>query len=877
MNINPPVTGETYTPVLEESEKESAADSICKISSIVAYLNKVADDFYLSDKSNSDRKRQLTRTDRLRRYMMADHNGTIGENGDYDDLTGMGDEYFFDPKLNTYLATIMPELLQAQTKIVVRPKQSNEIKFRRVAEFLQKNYEDWLTKTNTINKRQRAIKWNLLPAGDTYRFLFLNEKRIARMVEKPVGKKKQVESKVKSGKWNCPECDASGLLSDLDMKDGDSTVICPQCHYQAVKVSPSLRVSFEETDETETVPMFDLDFEVPDANEITVIWTDDEIGNALAVIRTKNIARCLVEEAFPNQKIPKGNIDDSDKPEYFSDSDDNIPTNTETIRVQWIWLNPSVYRNARTTRPEQIRISEGKDINVPKDSTILKEIFRDGLHYIRAGEKTILQTYEQSISSVWTHTVNEISSRGYGTGEWELLELQYQKNEARTQRMQKLLNDSTEPIVERGGFIDSIPNQHGARIVVNDAPPEMPLNSIVTRLPSASFPAEATEMERQIDGDMQARLGAMATGSADMPDMNAVKGTAQGYRQYQNHTLERRRPLLQMMADNLDCRMFYQYWKAFRDYQSQAAAESYFDNYPKEVVEWFYEMDVERDFEVTVLPNSFMPKTTEQRQIEFVNRFQIASALYQGDETKMAEVAAEFEEVFGSNLADEQNEEQTEAQLRLDKVIEAAQRIEAGQKKFGQGVVDANGFVSMNLVNTALAQATKLTKTLQTPLDPFPDKPIDVLLDEHEEIIDVYQDYLRSSNGRQLSQFVRMVIKALIVVHSQAAPQKEIYIQGLFNQITSANNDFQLQEQAKAQQSQMQMQQLQAQQDMGLAAQQGALEQEQSENQMMNQIATKQAQNQADLAHQEAKGSQQIGLEVAKQAIKAEPVADYSE
>ncbi len=859
MNINPPTAGETYTI----EDKDEIQESACKISSIKIYLNKVADEFFEQDKT-PERKWQKGRTVRFREYMMAHHNVTVTDNLESQFLAD--DDYYYDPKLNTYLSTIMPELLQAQTRFVVKPKRNNEIKYRRVATFLQENYETWLANTNTINKRQREIKWNLLPSGDTYRFLFLNEKKLARMVEKPITKEKEV--KTKSGKWACPMCAASGLLSDLDMKETGETVICPQCKFEQVKVIGQITAKFEQVEEYDESPMYDLDFEIPDSNEITVIWTDDEIANAQAVIWTKKMPRCLVEASFPNQKIPKSETVESDKPEYLSKE---VESNNEMVRVQRIWLNPSVYRNIKTTKDETIRTSEEKSLKIPANATILKEVFREGLYYIRVGDKTILQTYEQGIADVWTHSVNEISDNGYGTGEWEMLELQYQKNEARTQRMSKLKNDSTEPIIERAGFIDSIPNQHGARITVTDAPPDMSLDSIVTRLPSAKFPAEATEMERQIDGDMQARLGAMSTGAADLPDMNAVKGTAQGYRQYQNHTLERRRPLLQMMADNLDKAMFYQYWKAFRDYQSLADAESYFDNWTEEVG-WFFEMDVRRDFDVFVVPNSFMPKTTEQRQVEYQNKLGVVLPIYQSDPEKYADkmeaLEAEARELFGGD-SDEQNEEQTEAQLRLDIIIETAQKIEKSQGKL-VGIRDANGFVSMQLVNTALAQATKTMKTLQTPADPFPDKPIDVLLDEHEEIIDVYQDYLRSSNGRQLSQFVRAVIKTLIVVHSQAAPQKEIYIQKLYNQVVSANNEFQMGEQAKAQETQMAMQQAQAQQDMGLQAEQADMERQNSEAEMMNQMAVKEQQNQMDLAHQESKGSQAIGLEVAKQAVKGE-------
>ncbi len=874
-NINPPVMGETYTPILENDDaRESAASEICKSSSITAYLNKIADDFYSRDRENEDRKRQKRRTKRLRRYMTADHNGTITEGGDWNDLTDTGDEYFADPKLNTYLATIKPELLQAKTRFLVKPKQSNEIKYRRVADFLRENFELWLANASSINKRQREIMWNLLPAGDSYRYLFLNEKKLARMIEKPVAVKKEVKATT-GGSWACPICAASGMLSDLDMKEESESVICPQCQFEQVKVNPRITQSFEDVTETEDVPMFDLDFEVPDANEMTVIWTSDEIDEALAVIWTKDMPRCLIQDAFPGKKIPKGNTDTdtNDTPDYLSGNDDDkMETNTEMVRVQRIWLNRSVYQSAKTTKDEQIAVGEGeeKTLKVPAGSTILKEVFKEGLYFIRAGEKTILQTYEQSIADVWTHSVNEIGHNGYGTGEWEMLELQFQKNEARTNRMQKLLLDSFEPTIERGGFIDSMPNQPGARIVVNDAPTDMSLDNIVSRVPAATFPAEATEMERQIDGDMQARLGAMSTGAADLPDMNAVKGTASGYRQYQNHTMERRRPLLQMMAENLDAKLFYQYWKAFRDYQSPAAAESYFDNYPKEVVEWFFEMDVRRDFEVTVVPNSFMPKTTEQKQMEFQNKYALLLPLYQADPEKAELLEKEINALYGGESQDEQNEEQTEAQLRLDRVIEAAEAIEKGRTNLGLGVTDANGFVSLQLVHTALAQATKLCKTLQTPADPFPDKPIDVLLDEHEQIIDVYQDYLRSATGRQLSQFTRTVIKALIVVHSQAAPQKEIYVQSLFNQIQSANNEFQMAEQLKAQEMQMAMQAQQAEQQNQIQGEQQAIEQEAAETEMMNKLATKDAENQMDREQAEVEGSQAIGLEVAKQAVKAE-------
>lgn len=865
--INPPVVKETYTPTFDNDvEKEKAQESLCKASSISKYLNTVADEFYLRDKSDEERQRQKRRTERLRRYMVADHNGTITEGLEYQDLTGVGDEYFFDPKLNTYLASIMPELLQAQTRFLVKPKQSNEIKYRRVAEFLQKEYETWLANTNTINKRQREIKWNLLPAGDTYRFLFLNEKKIARVIETPVTKIKDVKSKIGGG-WQCPNCGVKGSLSDLDVKNADSdTVICPQCEYGQVKIIPQVSVQIEEAERFESSPMFELDFEVPDANEITVIWTDDEIANALCVIWTKEMPRCLVQEAFPDKKIPKGNVTDEDKPDYLKE-DGEVETNTENIRVQRIWLSPSVYHNFSLDKPEEIDV-DGKTITV--SGSVIQETCPHGLYFVRAGEKTILLTYEQAIGDVWTHSVNEIGFRGYGVGEWELLELQFQKNEARTQRMQKLLKDSVENIVAREGFYDAIPNQHGAIVNVRDVPPDMPLNNIISRIPAANFPAESTELEKQVDGDMQARLGAMSTGTADLPDMNAVKTTATGYQMYQNHTMERRRPLLQMRAENLDRRQFYQYWRAFRDYQSPAAAESYFDNYPKEVVEWFYEMDVEKDFEVTVVPNSYMPKTKEQRQVEFQNWWAIANPLYMQDAEKLRKIERQMVELFDGIDFEEQSEEQTEAQLRLDTVIEAAQEIEDAQKKLGVGIRDANGFVSMDLVNVALAQATKLTKTLQTPSDPFPDKPIDVLLDEHEEFIDVYQDYLRSSNGRQLSQFVRAVIKTLIVVHSQAAPQKEIYVQSLFNQVVSADNEFQMAEQMKQQEAAMGLQQAQAEQQMMLQSQQNAIEQEQSENALMNQIAAKEAQHDSDLAFNEAKGNQQIGLEVAKQAIREE-------
>jgi len=174
----------------------------------------------------------------------------------------------------------------------------------------------------------------------------------------------------------------------------------------------------------------------------------------------------------------------------------------------------------------------------------------------------------------------------------------------------------------------------------------------------------------------------------------------------------------------------------------------------------------------------------------------------------------------------------------------------------------------MKLVNIALAQATKLCKTLQSPADPFPDKPIDVLLDEHEEIIDVYQDYLRSSSGRQLSQFVQMCIKVLITVHSQAAPKKEIYIQQLYNEIEAAQADFQMEQQAKVQEFQSEMQRKQFEEQMQMKQTADSIEQQKNEEAVLNELVVKEASHAQDKAHTDDKQEQQLDFEVAKEIVK---------
>jgi hypothetical protein len=480
------------------------------------FLNKIAD--FATAQANApqqwDRRRK---TVQLRKYVLGEYYGIYDQGRGWVNGKTEGDGVYYDPLTATFIEDLVASLVKTKPKKNCEARDIERVDKREAARVAEKLLEYDDDHSFTPKKQQREWKWNILTAGETYRLTYFNQNKQGCGVTKDVYEPQLIQGGEKAS--FCPLCSSTA---------SDETGKCASCGNPQMDEFEALGTTVTVKKGSEYMQVGDVDFDVPDALEMTVVGETDDISEALIVLRDRMIPRCVLEDALGIHDLPAtGTPENLNYKQIFND-DQNSFTGTggmkefELLHYQELWVAPAVYTSYKF--PVDTVSNSGQKVPA---GTRAKEIFPNGFYFSRT-KKKICNLHPQSAGECLSHTVNSIGEGFHGHGEWDLNELQDQATEATSMKMNSMLLDSTQPLLAREGYVDTenFENKFGLVVPVSQEADDRTLDDIMKRVPAANPPSEAWQVGEEVKAKMQHRFGAFSTQS-DAPDIKAM-GTATG-------------------------------------------------------------------------------------------------------------------------------------------------------------------------------------------------------------------------------------------------------------------------------------------------------------------------------------------------------------
>lgn len=829
--VPPPPDGSprgAYVPAQKSPDEELDAQSRKSRRDYVPlkeYLNNIAD--YASRTTNNEHNRaRRQKIAKMRKMYLGDQIiGWDSERNIWVNRKKPGDALYIDPVLATFISIIAAQIVKSRPVLKVTARAEEQVDKQEAAKYFEEMLKDARPALHDQHALQRETIFNLLLSGEAYRFTYFDESVEGKGHQKPKFDVKVIKETPLA--WKCPVCPAGGELAELATQQnlthttpegvpspiptepikGQDAVLsdphpeagnlpdpnaaqnaetyrCPECDHPRVNLFGGNQFTAAVEAGTEWNQIGDVNVDFADALEMTVLGAKDNISEALVVVRDRLLPRCVLEMMYPEADLPPTSVPEHlryqqilagmDTGDAKSASGDNSHTYTgseafELLHFQEIWMNPAVYHGYVSPRNEPLR----NGAMLEKGDRLARHVAR-GCYFARVG-KTIVELYEQNIKDCWTHAVNSVGEDFHGCGEWDLMPLQEQKNELRSLQFSSIMLDSVRPLLRRSNSgIGEIPNRPGAIIDVKNLESDKPMvGYALDRVPGAGSVPDAYVLEEKLAGAMQQRSGAFSA-TTDLPDAKLL-GTATGISVVAEHAVGRRAPSLALRSQ-MEVEQAYQIGELRRLYWTEAMYHNLDKRVGGDAGKWFRESDIRRDFVIEVVPESFMPQSDAQKRSDFNSFLEIVLPLANGDPSVMKRIRNRAEELYGRGFDLENYQiEKVEAQIRLERVRQIADFFE---NESGQAVYDALKMPLAQMVATVLKSAAEFLKLVDAPeINPqtglaednhFESLPLDTFLDRHAEYIEFYNDWLKSSAGRESTSFVRACVRALAVAHREA-------------------------------------------------------------------------------------------------------------
>lgn len=766
----PEVNPSALVPADQESPQ--GYQQLLKDEDFVAFLNRIAN--YAKAKANSaemwERRRK---TVQMRKYITGEYYGIYDQSRGWVSGDAQGDNVYFDPQAATFLDDLVSNLVKSKPQIQVRARDEQRIDKKEAAKVFEKLVAMDQDQDFTPKKQQREWKWNLLAGGDTFRITFFNSGKPGRGFLKNVYQSVQIKGGDKA--VYCPLCNST----DAD-ESGES---CANCGNPQMDVMESLGSTIQQYMGQQYCQIGDCDYDVPDCLEMCVIGDTDAVGEALIVYRFRHIPRCVLQDALDMYDLP-----DTERAEALSYKqmfgDDSAGFGSDNKEFQpllyeELWVAPAVYSGRKFNKDTQTESGE-----TYKQGTSYKQAFPSGVYYSRV-QKRITQFYPQCAGDCVSHAANAIGEGFHGQGEWDVIDQQDQATELRSLKMNSAMEDSTMPMIVRSGVIDAEAFENKPGLVIEasqDFPGDASLDQIMTRVKPGQLSREVWELNEEVKGTMQHRIGAFST-QTDDTDIRAM-GTATGVATLQQKSLGRRGPQL-MLYSQMFVDQAYQTGEMRRKYWPKKMYDSIAKDLGSDAVKWFMESNIKNDFIVTVLDGSWMPQTDAMKRAGFESYASIAGKILaaRGDSKGMDELLQKASEIYNAGIDFADVEAQSiEAQLRLDKLKDVCAFVE---QQFGPMLINQlTGQIDEDALKFAYQQTAQVLRIghVQTDqADIFAELPLDPMFDTHTEFEDAYTDWLRTAEGRSASAFTRLAVRQLADYHLQAESYKVMKIKEYAN------------------------------------------------------------------------------------------------
>lgn len=798
MNITPQHPGESgaLVPVdgADASNEKDRKDFYCDVDLTKFLLELWNKHHQMHESEWSHLKRSMIRA---RNYYDGRQYGYVNNHFQWIDYEKRPGEVNYVANVTQYhVQTILMEVSRGRTQLAFSHVNNESREGQLIARIAEQRFKTHKRRTFDASKEQQEnLSWIL--NGLTIRYTY------------PVFKK---------GKGKRP------IFNEEEVTGDESTVVCAECSSPMDVDGPnecehcgntetreitagSMRVKkiagYEETTfcETEWMPV--------DPLGITFYLHASCVEETPFILWEQQVFKDVLEAKYPTRKIQDGIT--SDALRYKMDSATQTPNvdgllgdggNTQGLaQLDQGWFDVELYGHKVVQSETTLRNG-----TVIPAGTKLGKVFPNGL-FLAKNANTILDLFGENKNDKFTIApyVSRVGTM-IGAGMSVALSNQDTKNDLRNLHMQSIMNDAFRKEFINPQFIDpdAIPNDPTERGVLHNTPPGSGriLGTAIDVMPPSPLSGDAYQIEERIDGEIQAQLGTFAGNSVGAPDLKAVQDTAAGMQMWREMTVGRFFPMLATKADALDKEQAYQFLLNDQKYLSQEQWQELKGDYGEEALKLFLNCDLRKELVIEVVPESFMPASTAQKQANIMGWTQFIMNTQTPPNSELgAYVAEQFsipKQIIGHDAH----------------YAVATAMIGAFKTQADQVIAEFGDVPSFDLQDPMIA-------TLAALVVEEAKAPFDAEMNDPNIITDALKDWWVKDTGRASSNLLKAAvlfrmaeIKGKMVIKAQ---QDQMYAMA-------------------AQEPQMQMQQEQAAQQQAMQAEQQAMQAEQ-------QMAQQEAQN----------------------------------
>lgn len=457
-----------------------------------------------------------------------------------------------------------------------------------------------------IKEQQENL--NLLLSGVAIRYTYLTDCRhkakIPKIGRPEIGQPEQAESaKV------CAECSAPAVEAKTECP------ICGSTEFTEISAPPM------QTDQVvgyEDVPLKESNWRPVDPVGCTWYLHAATLKDSPYFIWKQAMLTEVVKAKYPDVAIKAGVKSPELNYQAFGESGTpgsrvfGTEESTEKCELALCWFDPPLY--AHYVPKQDLKLRRGV---IAPAGRPLGETFPNGI-FLLFNDRTILDVEGEDKNTKLTVApyVTRIGTM-VGAGTSAALEGQDTKNDLRNLHMQSIYNDAFRKEFVDPMYIDpdQIPADPNERAVLKASPQRGDIvGTVIDALPATSLSSDAYAMEDRIDGESQMQMGTFSGTQNGMPDLKAVQDTAAGMQMWREMTIGRYYPMLSVRADCLDKEQAYQLLENDQKYLSPEQWDKIKGDYSEEAVKEFLNCDLREELVIEVVPESFMPLSTSQKQ-----------------------------------------------------------------------------------------------------------------------------------------------------------------------------------------------------------------------------------------------------------------------
>lgn len=730
----------------------------------------------IDPESEMDRLRMVVK---LRKFYVGDQIGSFSRKANEPLVwkrRGKDAPLYVDPQLSFHVDTNLATIVKSRPEIDVLARSEERVDKTEAARYAKALYEDVQREMLKASFMQREGK-HLLLAGEAYRHTYFSRNVEGTEVKVPVSEQKMVEPS--NSIYECPDCDHEGKLTPEVKGAIDANEFpCPECGYEKVNVVETEAFETSVITGYKEVPAGDVFCESPDPLEMKASNYAFTVKDSPYLSRDRLIMRGILETIFKRDDIPStavpmrlqwqkdtkdasqgtGEIGTVETPEKAAGGEQ-----FELLHFKEVWLDPCLYNSYMFE--ENAKLPDGTEI--PKGTKLIdlktkRGSFKEGLYFCSVGN-VVLDIYPQDKARHWVHTCYLQTDGFHGIGLNHLVPLQEQRNELRSLQFASVMRDSVSQTLFRAAWLEGgkLPNKPGAMVPVVNIPDEAPLNAAVARVQGTNGVPEAYSLDEVLSNSMLNLSGANSLSSTgNAPDIKSLS-TATGVMAAQENSNTRVGPPLQLIAE-MQVEQAYQILELRQQNWPEEMYKSFDHKVGGDAGRWFRESNIRRDFRIEAVPGSWAPQSETRARVDFDAYLRIVLPLVGTDPQLIKQVLKKAGDLYGRDLnIEDYSSDKVEAQIRLERLKEVANFLE---KESGVNVYEVDGTPAISMVQLALEKS-----------DLIPEKPndcVDILWDRHDQYIDAYTTYLKTSAGREATPFARAIISTCAMRHISAKTEQ---------------------------------------------------------------------------------------------------------